>query len=135
MSASIKFLLILVVFYSELAFACRLPPVEVMSSAELGFTHSISEAPPNSCANCSSISIKIPKTYKSNTFHHGFFDVYLKDELVSRTKHSLSSIFESFQFIGFVNSGNDFRYEVSFEYGNSRCTNYKFLFRGKNSDS
>lgn len=128
-----KYLIFILLFVSNVGFACIVAPQKIQPSPELGFD--IKEEHSNLCENCSMISIASPMEYDGRPASHAIFSVFQNGELISKTISAFKEESKKAEFVGIVTKEKGFSYEVSIEYGAGRCMGYKFVVGGSDNGS
>lgn len=128
-----KYLIFILLFVSNVSFACIVGPQSIQPTPELGFD--IKEEQSNLCENCGMISIDSPKEYDGRPASHAIFSVFQNGELISKTVSAFKEESKKAEFVGIISKEKGFSYEVSIEYGTGRCMGYKFVVGGSENGS
>ena len=97
-----RFLVIIVLPYTETAYACIVGLQKILSTENMGFTlneHVASEF----CEACSSISVMAPTTYQDILISHATFTTYIDNILISKWLTYFAPNAEEHAFYGIVN--------------------------------
>jgi hypothetical protein len=124
MGNTMKYILLLLVLISSNAYSCPIGPTQLAVSKEFGFT--FDESPAEFYDFSNEISITAPLIYKSKKFKLSIFTVLLNGEMVSKTGSSHINETGIREFVGYVSNKEGFTYNVSFLYGEGRCSSYEF---------
>ena len=118
-------LFLLFMLFSFNAYSCVIGPKQITVSSEFGFEHKVSVA--EFYPNVDEIRIQAPLVHNGKKFSVGVFTVFYGNQLVSRSSHSAINEDGYPQFIGYVSNAPDFKYEVTFLYGEGKCKSYEFV--------
>jgi len=118
--------------HSVSAFACVIGPKQIALEPTVleEYQFTVESVKSQLCEKCSYISITAPEQYLQKPFSHGVLSIWFNDELVSRSVHSSISDKGVPEFGAVVNEGEGYTYEITFDYGEGRCTSFEFLYAG-----
>ena len=128
-----KYLVLLIVFWSNISFACVIGPRSVSPKPELGFEFKKEQS--DLCKNCNMISVDAPMEYSNRPASHAIFSVFLNGELISKSVTPFKIESKKAEFAGIVSKEKGFSYEINIEYGTGRCMGYKFTYIGSENGS
>jgi len=123
-----KFLIFIILFISQVAFACVIGPKKLEVSENQGFRVLITDSA--LCDDCKEIQIVAPNEFKGMPYYSGTYSIFEDGNLISKTAQVNKLENELPEFFATIRSGK-YEFEVTFSYGNNRCTSYEFKYRGE----
>jgi hypothetical protein len=137
MRHKLKYLLLGLLLYSISSFACVIGPKQITLEPTVfdEYEFSVKTEKSQLCEKCSYISITAPERYLQKPFSHGALSVWFNESLVSRSVHSSISDKGVPEFGAVINEDEGYTYEVTFDYGTSRCMSFEFLYTGTENAS
>jgi len=123
-----KFLIFITLFISQVSFACVIGPKQLEVSENHGFRVLIRDSP--LCEDCKEVQIVAPNEFKGMPYYSGAYSIYEDGSLISKTVQVNKLENELPEFIAAIRS-DKYEFEVTFSYGNSRCTSYEFKYKNE----
>ena len=123
-----KFLINITIFITQISFACVIGPKRLEVSENYGFGVLIRDA--TLCEDCKEVQIVAPNEFKGIPYYSGTYSIFEDGKLISKTSQVNKLENELPEFIAAIKS-EQYEFEVTFSYGNSRCTSYEFKYRSQ----
>lgn len=123
-----KFLFFITLFISQVSSACVIGPKQLEISESYGFRVLISNA--TLCEGCKEVKIVAPNEFKGMPYYSGTYSIFEDGNLISKTAQVNKLENELPEFIAAIRS-DKYEFEVTFSYGNSRCTSYEFKYKSE----
>ncbi len=132
MRHKLKYLLLGLLLHSVSSFACVIGPKQIALEPTVFEEYQFTVKTENSqlCEKCSFVSITAPEQYLQTPFSHGILSVWFNEVLVSRSVHSSISDEGTPEFGAVINEDDGYTFEITFDYGTSRCMSFEFLYTG-----
>ncbi len=82
------------------------------------------------CEDCKEVQIVAPNEFEGIPYYSGTYSIFEDGNLISKTAQANKLENELPEFIAAIRSGK-YEFEVTFSYGNSRCTPYEFKYKSE----
>ncbi|PHS63083.1 MAG: hypothetical protein COB09_12685 [Thalassobium sp.] len=113
-------------FISQVSLACVIGPKQLEVSENHGFRVLIRDS--ILCEDCKELQIVAPNEFKDMPYYSGAYSILEDGNLISKTAQVNKLDNELPEFIAAIRS-DKYEFEVTFSYGNSRCTSYEFKYK------
>ena len=123
-----KFLIFITIFISHVSLACVIGPKQLEVSENHGFRVLIKDS--MLCEDCKELQIFAPNEFKSMPYYSGTYSILEDGNLISKTAQVNKLENELPEFLAAIRS-EKYEFEVTFSYGNSRCTSYEFKYKSE----
>ena len=121
-----KLLLFSLFFISNITFACITAPKQLKATEEFGFKIEIADS--LTCDKCKEFRILAPKAFKNKSYHSSTYSIFENSDLISKTVQINQFENNNPEFIAAIRNDR-YVFEVTFNYGNSRCSSYEFKYK------